>query len=272
MRKAVRPLPHPRSRPRHAALAVLSLSLGATPGFWEAATQADFLRGEVEHLSIDEHGRLMLGPEVRSVHDAGAPFVWTMVAGPDESIVPRHRQRRQGPARRSQRQRHRCSSTAARWKSTPSRRRPDGGLYVGTSPDGRIYKRRREAARPRRSSIPTTSTSGRSPSMPRASSTPGTGEKGIGLSHHAGRQGHAVLHDQDDACDDARLRSERTAAGRHRRAGPRLPRRRAGQGLPAARYDLPGSARRCASIRRACSTSRRRAAGRARAATPRRSR
>ena len=66
-------------------LLVLSLSLRATPGFWEAATQADFLRGEVERLSIDEHGRLMLGPDVRSLHDPGAPFVWTMAAGPDGS-------------------------------------------------------------------------------------------------------------------------------------------------------------------------------------------
>src|SRR5918995_6077606 len=62
-----------------------SLTLRATPGFWEAATQADFLRGEVERLSIDEHGRLMLGPDVRSLHDPGAPFVWTMIPGPEDS-------------------------------------------------------------------------------------------------------------------------------------------------------------------------------------------
>ncbi len=36
--------------------------------------------------------------------------------------------------------RARCSTTAARWKCTPSRRPPNGGLYVGTSPDGRIYR------------------------------------------------------------------------------------------------------------------------------------
>jgi hypothetical protein len=41
-------------------LAVRALS--ASPGFWQAATQADFLRGEVDQLSIDEHGRLTLGP------------------------------------------------------------------------------------------------------------------------------------------------------------------------------------------------------------------
>src|SRR6476620_4476251 len=75
------------------ALILLSLALllaagspSAAPGFWEVATQADFLRGEVDQLSIEEHGRLMLGPEVRGLHDAGAPFVWTIVPGPDASV------------------------------------------------------------------------------------------------------------------------------------------------------------------------------------------
>ena len=35
---------------------------GAVPTFWQVATQADFLKGDVENLSIDSHGRLMLGP------------------------------------------------------------------------------------------------------------------------------------------------------------------------------------------------------------------
>ena len=59
----------------------LAVALPRRAGFWEAATQADFLRGDVEHLSIDEHGRLMLGPEVQRVYDAGVPFVWTMLPG-----------------------------------------------------------------------------------------------------------------------------------------------------------------------------------------------
>src|SRR5262245_52284893 len=68
------------------AMLLSSRSPGAAPGFWEAATQADFLRGDVEQLSIDEHGRLMLGPALSRVHDAGVPFIWTMVAGPDDSV------------------------------------------------------------------------------------------------------------------------------------------------------------------------------------------
>ena len=52
------------------AFLLVAVSLSAAPGFWQAATQADFLRGEVEQLSIDEHGRLTLGPELTRVHDA----------------------------------------------------------------------------------------------------------------------------------------------------------------------------------------------------------
>ncbi len=36
-------------------LAVTTLS--AAPGFWQAATQADFLRGEVDQLSVDAIAR-----------------------------------------------------------------------------------------------------------------------------------------------------------------------------------------------------------------------
>src|ERR1044072_3374302 len=55
----------------------------AALGVWQAATQADFLKGDVDQLSIDEHGRVTLGPELTRVHDAAAPFVWTIIAGAD---------------------------------------------------------------------------------------------------------------------------------------------------------------------------------------------
>ena len=116
-----------------------SLALYATPGFWEAATQADFLKGDVEHLSIDEHGRLMLGPQLQRVNDPGVPFVWTMLpsadggfflgTGNDGKVVKVDK----------------AGTSSAFFDSgemevhalAPA---PNGGLYVGTSPDGRIYK------------------------------------------------------------------------------------------------------------------------------------
>ena len=121
------------------ALVLAATSLSAAPGFWQAATQADFLRGEVDQLSIDEHGRLTLGPELTKVHDAAAPFIWTIAAGTDgawflgtgnDGKVIKVDRGGQGSVFYD-------STEMEVHALAPA---PGGGLYVGTSPDGRIYK------------------------------------------------------------------------------------------------------------------------------------
>jgi hypothetical protein len=118
-------------------LAVRALS--ASPGFWQSATQADFLRGEVDQLSIDEHGRLTLGPELTKVHDTATPFVWTMAAGADgawflgtgnDGKVIKVDRNGQGSVFYDSAEMEVHALAAA----------PNGGLYVATSPDGRIYR------------------------------------------------------------------------------------------------------------------------------------
>jgi sugar lactone lactonase YvrE len=121
------------------ALLLASRSPSAAPGFWEAATQADFLRGEVDQLSIDEHGRLMLGPEVRRLHDAGAPFVWALLPGPDDSVFL-------GTGNSGRVIRVDRGGTGSVFFDSGEMEvhalapAPNGGLFVGTSPDGRIYR------------------------------------------------------------------------------------------------------------------------------------
>lgn len=121
------------------ALTLLAASLSAGPGFWQAATQADFLRGEVEQLSIDEHGRLTLGPELMRVHDTAAPFVWTTLAGADGTLflgtgndgkVIKVEKNGQASVFYDSTEMEVHALAAA----------PGGGLFAATSPDGRIYK------------------------------------------------------------------------------------------------------------------------------------
>src|SRR5262247_968548 len=71
------------------ALAVVcagvSLAYAANPTFWQVSNEAEFAKGDVENLSIDGYGRLTLGPSTTSVYDASAPFLWSMIGGPDGS-------------------------------------------------------------------------------------------------------------------------------------------------------------------------------------------
>ena len=68
------------------ALLSSSSVLASSPKFFQASTQTDFLKGDVENLSIDGRGQLLLGPALDLVYETPAPFVWTIVAAPDGSF------------------------------------------------------------------------------------------------------------------------------------------------------------------------------------------
>jgi hypothetical protein len=111
----------------------------AVPSFWQVATQADFLKGEVENLSIDGHGRLTLGPASTAVYESSAPFLWTMVTGADGATYV-------GSGNEGQVFRIDPTGKGALFFDAEELEvhalamAPAGGIYVGTSPDGKIYK------------------------------------------------------------------------------------------------------------------------------------
>ena len=45
----------------------------ALPTFWQVSTETEFLQGDVENLSIDNYGRLTLGPTAAPVYESSAP-------------------------------------------------------------------------------------------------------------------------------------------------------------------------------------------------------
>ena len=121
------------------AVSFCTLALAAGPGFWQVATQADFLRGDVDQLSIDEHGRLTLGPEVRRVFDGAVSVVWTLETRPDGTTFL-------GTGNDGKVFKVGADGNGTLFYDSPELEvhalaaAPNGGLYVGTSPDGRIYR------------------------------------------------------------------------------------------------------------------------------------
>src|SRR3954447_23304181 len=123
-----------------AAMCAASALLAASaPTFWTVATQSDFLKGDVENLSIDSDGRVFLGPAMTQVAETSAPFLWTLLAGADGTLWA-------GTGNEGQGLKIARDGRATTFFDAPEMEvhaiapAPGGGLYVATSPDGKIYQ------------------------------------------------------------------------------------------------------------------------------------
>jgi hypothetical protein len=119
--------------------AISAAVAASTPTFWTVSTQSDFLKGDVEDLSIDSDGRMFPGPSTSLVAETAAPFLWTVVSTPDGSLWAGSGNEglvfkvgKDGKLSKffdaSELEVHALAAA------------PNGGLYVGTSPDGKIYQ------------------------------------------------------------------------------------------------------------------------------------
>lgn len=129
-------------RPLLAALFLCAAAAGvhaALPTFWQVSTEAEFLQGDVENLSIDAYGRLTLGPATTTVYESSAPFLWTLVIAPDGSLFV-------GSGNEGQVYRVDASGRGSVFFDAEELEvhaialEPGGGMYAATSPDGKIYK------------------------------------------------------------------------------------------------------------------------------------
>jgi hypothetical protein len=127
-------------------LAAAAVSLHASsPRFFQAATQPEFLKGEVQNLSVDNRGQLALGPATELVYETPAPFLWALLPAADGSIYV-------GTGNEGKVFRVDAQGKAAPFFDASELEvhalatAPNGGLYVGTSPNGKIYKVDRNGA------------------------------------------------------------------------------------------------------------------------------
>jgi sugar lactone lactonase YvrE len=111
----------------------------STPKFFQAATQADFLKGDVENLAVDSRGQLVLGPATEMIYETPSPFLWAVLPAPDGALFI-------GTGNDGRVFRVDANGKGAPFFDAPELEvhalalAPNGGLYVGTSPDGKIYK------------------------------------------------------------------------------------------------------------------------------------
>lgn len=140
--------PHLDSLVRAARAATLLLAfasisgvvlLASTPTFWTVSTQADFLKGDVDNLSIDSDGRVFPGPSASVLAETSAPFLWTVLAGPDGTLWTGTGNEGQ-VLKLGKDGKLTTFFDASELEVHALAPAPNGGLFVGTSPDGCIYE------------------------------------------------------------------------------------------------------------------------------------
>jgi len=129
-----------------AVLAAAAASLHASSAkFFRATTQSEFLKGDVQNLSIDNRGQVTLGPATDLVYEPSAPFLWCLLPASDGGLFV-------GSGNDGKVFRVDAQGKASAFFDAPELEvhalapAPDGGLYVGTSPDGKVYKLARSGA------------------------------------------------------------------------------------------------------------------------------
>jgi sugar lactone lactonase YvrE len=110
----------------------------AQPQFWRIEGATDLLEGTVESLSIDAKGRLRLGPAQKMIYDTEAPDVWCLARDPKGGAVFAGTGN-DGKVFKWEQGKGSLFFKAGELEVHALAFGPDGKLYAGTSPEGKVY-------------------------------------------------------------------------------------------------------------------------------------
>lgn len=125
--------------PLFAAAFLIATAGAATTATWEMSNYQDFMRGQLNGVSLTRDGRLMLAPKVDTLFSSGQPEIWSVAAAPDGTLYL-------GTGHRGRVYRVDSSGRGSvYWTSDQPEvfavaLDPKGGLYAASSPDGKIYR------------------------------------------------------------------------------------------------------------------------------------
>ena len=112
--------------------------LEAAPAFWKVSTQTDFLKGQIDSLSVDADGHLRLGPTMTPIFETSAPTLWSLANDADGGIwIGSGNQGRLYYINGSDDQS--VEFDAAELDLYAVAADPGGGVFFASSPEGRVY-------------------------------------------------------------------------------------------------------------------------------------
>jgi WD40 repeat protein len=111
--------------------------LAAQPQFLRLEGARDFLDGDTEGISIDSEGRVRLAPATRTLHDTESPFVWCLAHDSKGSVYAGTGN--DGKVFRIKDGKGSLAFDAPELEVHALAVAPDGRLFVGSSPDGKVY-------------------------------------------------------------------------------------------------------------------------------------
>jgi outer membrane protein assembly factor BamB len=120
-----------------ALIALAGAASAASPRYWLHDTADEFLAGDVEGLSVDAGGSLRLAPDLKTLAELEAPYVWDVAVSGDDAYVGTGDD---GWVLRVRGDRVEQFFQCAAYEVLSVETGPDGAVYAGTAPEGLIYR------------------------------------------------------------------------------------------------------------------------------------